>query len=45
LHDWSSHGADALRTFAAGFDDPVVVTKTPDRYRAYQGSSGSAWVA
>ena len=22
LHDWSSHGADALRTFAAGFKEP-----------------------
>lgn len=32
-HDWSSHGADALRTFAAGYRDPkekpVAVAKIP----------------
>ena len=45
LHDWSSHGADALRIFAAGFDDPVAVEKRGDRHRHYRDSSGSAWVA
>jgi phage terminase large subunit len=44
LHDWSSHGADALRTFAAGFDDPPPKRKTTDRQRR-SGNSGSAWVA
>ena len=24
LHNWSSHGADALRSFACGFDDTTV---------------------
>ncbi len=45
LHDWSSHGADALRTFAAGFDDPVVIGKPAERHRRHHGGSGSAWVA
>jgi phage terminase large subunit len=32
LHDWSSHGADALRTFACGFDDTVgMVSARRDR--------------
>ena len=26
LHDWSSHGADALRTFACGYRDPKAKT-------------------
>lgn len=25
LHDWTSHGADALRTFATGFSDPTTL--------------------
>ena len=44
LHDWSSHGADALRTFAAGYDDPPPV-RPVDRHRAYQGDRQSTWVA
>jgi phage terminase large subunit len=24
LHDWASHGADALATFATGFEDPSI---------------------
>jgi phage terminase large subunit len=32
LHDFSSHGADALRTFACGFDDTTgVITTRRDR--------------
>jgi phage terminase large subunit len=27
LHDWSSHGADALRTFASGFEDKHPMKK------------------
>jgi hypothetical protein len=34
LHDWSSHGADALRTFACGLDDTTV--SKPER-RGRQG--------
>lgn len=44
-HDWASHGADALRTFAAGFDDPVGVKKPTDRHRTRKEPSGSAWAA
>ena len=44
LLDWSSHGADALRTFAAGYDDPPPV-RPVDRHRAYQGDRQSTWVA
>jgi hypothetical protein len=43
LHDWSSHGADALRTFAAGFDDPPAGRGTPDRHRRYHAEFRSAW--
>jgi phage terminase large subunit len=43
LHDWSSHGADALRTFAAGFDDPPRGRVTPDRHRRYRAEFRSAW--
>jgi phage terminase large subunit len=45
LHDWSSHGADALRTFACGFDD-TTASKTDQRGR--QGERpprGSFWSA
>jgi len=33
-HDWASHGADALRTFAAGFTDPPP----PARQRHWRSS-------
>jgi hypothetical protein len=29
LHDWSSHGADALRTFAMGFGDDSAPKRDP----------------
>jgi phage terminase large subunit len=32
-HDWSSHGADAIRTFAAGYDDPSAISRMEDRSR------------
>ena len=35
LHNWSSHGADALRSFACGFDDTTV--SKPER----RGGKGS----
>lgn len=37
LHDWTSHGADALRTFATGFRDTTVIN-TP---RLNIGGAGS----
>lgn len=45
LHDWSSHGADALRTFAAGFDDPIGVKQPADRHRRNRDAPRSAWAA
>ncbi|MCG8560468.1 MAG: hypothetical protein MI824_11760 [Hyphomicrobiales bacterium] len=44
LHDWTSHAADALRTFAAGFDEPELVRK-PGRHRRWPDPQGSAWTA
>lgn len=45
LHDWTSHGADAMRTFATGYPDRPV--RLPiDKYRRDRKSSGgSAWAA
>lgn len=42
LHDWTSHAADALRMFAAGFAEPQVIDE-PGRYqrRTKRASSGS----
>jgi phage terminase large subunit len=31
LHDWTSHGADALRTFACGYYEPTTSTTNPFR--------------
>jgi len=33
LHDWTSHGADALRTFACGYYEPTTSTTNPFRRR------------
>ena len=47
LHDFSSHGADALRTFACGFDDGPVGSNDP-RGRGRQGEPpprGTFWSA
>lgn len=44
LHDWTSHGADAIRTCAAGFDDPTSIPPT-DRHRAARPSQTSSWSA
>jgi phage terminase large subunit len=46
LHDWSSHGADALRTFAAGYDDLVSLDNPPtDRHRRGRDVPQSSWTA
>lgn len=42
LHDWSSHGADALRTFAVGFDEPQV---EPLKRKGSSPSRSSGWAA
>lgn len=48
LHDWSSHGADALRTFAAGYRDPKerkqMVPEIPD-FVGLPGERGTGWMA
>jgi hypothetical protein len=47
LHDWTSHGADALRTFACGFDDTPVQSYDP-HWRGRQGvppPRGTHWSA
>jgi len=42
LHDWTSHGADALRYFAAGFVEPQLKTAA-DRWADYgKGKTGGA---
>ena len=33
LHDWTSHGADALRTFACGYYEPTTSSTNPFRRR------------
>lgn len=42
LHDWSSHGADALRTFAVGHDEPDL-PRQEDRTRRNRDAPQSAW--
>jgi hypothetical protein len=47
LHDWTSHGADALRTFACGFDDGPIRSHDP-HWRGRQGERpprGTHWSA
>lgn len=49
LHDWASHGADSLRTFAAGYRDPREKAKTPAPKLPRLGSNlpaerGTGWM-
>lgn len=46
LHDWTSHGADALRYFAAGFRDSPIKNRPIDKYRDHDDheTSGS-WMS
>src|SRR5579859_1267699 len=49
LHNWTSHGSDALRTFAAGYrdpkDKPISVPKViPPRVHG-RPNSGNGWLA
>lgn len=44
LHDFTSHGADAIRTFAAGYDDPGAVPPSRERRRA-NSEGASSWAA
>jgi hypothetical protein len=43
LHDWSSHGADALRTFAMGFGDDSAPTAPPAYERSRRAGDGRGW--
>ena len=44
LHDWASHGCDALATFATGFEDPSV-TKGQKRMNYDSYSPASHWAS
>lgn len=48
LHDWASHGADALRTFAAGYRDPKEKTRPaitmPKRNSGLPADRGTGWM-
>jgi hypothetical protein len=43
LHDWSSHGADALACFATGFDEPSVTAGQKRRRGQDSFSPASHW--
>ena len=45
LHDWTSHGADALRTFACGYYEPTTSTTNPFRRRPPPPRMGTHWSA
>jgi hypothetical protein len=48
LHDWSSHGADALRTFAMGFGDdsgPVRHDYHRNRDRRFNRHVSASWMS
>lgn len=45
LHDWTTHGSDSLRYFAAGFFEPTIAIK--ERRERYRGSTrdDTSWQA
>jgi hypothetical protein len=45
VHDWSSHGADALRTFAEGFGDTTNPLPGRRYYQARPVSRTTSWAA
>lgn len=45
LHDWTSHGSDAFRTFAAGFAEPTVTERERYSRRSSKSRNGSSWMA
>jgi phage terminase large subunit len=45
LHDWTSHGADALRTFATGFDDSTTTSSGYRIRRPPHPRMGTHWSA
>jgi hypothetical protein len=44
LHDWASHGADALATFATGYEDPSI-TQGQHRRRGDTFSTATHWAS
>ena len=42
-HDWSSHGADALRTFATGFEEKKPAAKLKRRH--WSRRMGTDWMS
>lgn len=42
LHNWASHGADALRQFAVGHDEPIP-DRQEDRHRRNRSAPETAW--
>src|SRR4029077_11421270 len=45
LHDWTSHGADALRTFATGYDDGTTTSSDYRVRRSPPPRMGTHWSA
>jgi phage terminase large subunit len=45
LHDWTSHGADALRTFATGYDDGTTTSSDYRVRRLPSPRMGTHWSA
>jgi phage terminase large subunit len=45
LHDWTSHAADALRTFACGYYEPTAGTVSNPYRRPPPPRIGSHWSA
>lgn len=45
LHDWASHGADALMTGAVGYDGGDIPDEPVDRYARKKKKARSAWAA
>ena len=48
LHNWASHGADAIRTFACGYRDPKDKTQSTGRIPTFRDVGkpvGNGWMA
>lgn len=43
--DWTNNGVDAVRTFAAGFEEPQTFAPQPDRRRRERDPGVSSWAA
>jgi hypothetical protein len=43
--DWTNHGCDALRTFAAGFDNPTSLRPPPEDRRRERRDIYTGWAA